>query len=217
MSLIVGILGFKGSGKDTVGDFLVRDYGFERASFADTLKDAVAAVFGWERSLLEGATAESREWREQPDEWWEARLDWDNHPARYLTGRFTPRVALQYWGTDLLRHHFHDNIWINSLANRIRHLDRVVITDCRFPNEFKMIKEQGGFTYRVKRGDEPSWYDDGLIACDGSLPHREKLTRLGVHESEYAWLCLPFDGVIHNDATLASLEEKTHCLMTKIL
>ena len=72
--MIVGFVGFIGSGKDTAADYLVNFHGFRRDSFAATLKDSVACVFGWDRTLLEGRTKESREWREQPDEWWSERL-----------------------------------------------------------------------------------------------------------------------------------------------
>ena len=67
--MIVGFVGFIGSGKDTAADYLVNSYGFRRDSFANTLKDAVANVFGWDRTLLEGRTKEAREWREQVDPW----------------------------------------------------------------------------------------------------------------------------------------------------
>ena len=63
--MIIGICGFIGSGKDTVADYLVNFHGFRRESFANSLKDAVAVVFGWDRILLEGRTKEAREWREQ--------------------------------------------------------------------------------------------------------------------------------------------------------
>lgn len=62
--MIVGICGLIGSGKGTVADMLVGEFGFTKISFADSLKDAVAAVFGWPRNLLEGDTDESRSWRE---------------------------------------------------------------------------------------------------------------------------------------------------------
>ena len=90
MPSIIGITGTVGSGKDTIADYLQNIHQFRRESFAHTLKDAVAAVFGWDRELLEGRTRESREWREQVDPWWTARL---NIPV-------TPRLVLQVWGTE---------------------------------------------------------------------------------------------------------------------
>lgn len=213
MSQIIGIIGFKGSGKDTVGDFLVRDYEYGRDSFAGSLKDAVAAIFGWERDLIEGATKESREWREQPDTWWEEKLDWINHPGRYISERFTPRVALQFWGTDLLRKNFHNDLWIMSLQNRLRTKGRTVITDCRFPNEFKAIKEVGGQVWRVRRGPEPDWYSSGYLAACGAETHIAAMRALGIHESEWAWLNLPFDTIIDNDGSIEDLEAQVKCLL----
>ena len=72
--MIIGICGLIGAGKDTIADYLVNIHEFRRESFANTLKDSVAAVFGWDRNMLEGRTKQSREWREQPDQWWSERL-----------------------------------------------------------------------------------------------------------------------------------------------
>ena len=217
MSTIIGIIGFKGSGKDTVGDYLIRDHGFGRDSFAGSLKDAIAAIFGWERDLIEGATRESREWRETPDEWWEAKLDWKNHPGNYISERFTPRVALQFWGTDLLRKNFHNDLWIMSVQNRLRKsTGNVVLTDCRFPNEFKAIKELGGQVWRVKRGPEPDWYDSGFKAASGLHCSIHRMKGIGIHESEWAWLNLPFDAVVENDGSIEDLEGKAKCLLQKL-
>jgi hypothetical protein len=99
MTLVVGVLGFKGSGKDTVGDYLVQKHGFARDSFANPLKDAVAATFNWPRAMLEGDTKSSREWRELPDAWWENKLDWTNHPGSGFSERFTPTRR-----TSMVRH-----------------------------------------------------------------------------------------------------------------
>jgi hypothetical protein len=85
--MIVGICGFIGSGKDTVADYLVNFHEFRRESFANTLKDAVSSVFGWDRTMLEGRTKAAREWREQVDPWWSKRLDMP---------KLTPRWVLQY-------------------------------------------------------------------------------------------------------------------------
>ena len=72
--MIIGVVGLIGAGKDTMADYLVNIHQFRRESFANTLKDAVSAVFGWDRDLLEGRTRHSREWREQVDAWWADRL-----------------------------------------------------------------------------------------------------------------------------------------------
>ena len=133
--MIIGVCGFIGSGKDTVADYLVNLHHFRRESFANTLKDAVSAVFGWDRTMLEGRTKQAREWREQQDNWWTDRLGIV----------ITPRWVLQNWGTEVCRNGFHDDIWIASLENKLRHRrDNVVISDCRFPNEIAAIKKAGG-------------------------------------------------------------------------
>ena len=56
---IIGICGLIGSGKDTIADYLVNIHQFRRESFANSLKDAVAAVFGWDREMLEGRSKSS--------------------------------------------------------------------------------------------------------------------------------------------------------------
>ena len=68
-SMIIGVCGFIGSGKDTIADYLTNFHGFRRESFANSLKDAVSMVFGWDRTMLEGRTKQAREWREQVDPW----------------------------------------------------------------------------------------------------------------------------------------------------
>lgn len=108
--MIIGFVGLIGSGKDTCADILVSEGGFKRVSFATTLKDAVSAVFGWDREALEGNTEESRAWREEVDEWWAEKLGMP---------KLTPRWVLQYWGTDVLRKGFHDDIWIASLESKL--------------------------------------------------------------------------------------------------
>jgi hypothetical protein len=62
---IIGICGPIGSGKDTIADILIKERGYIKLSFASALKDAVSAIFGWDRNMLEGADSESRLWREQ--------------------------------------------------------------------------------------------------------------------------------------------------------
>jgi hypothetical protein len=202
--MIIGVCGFIGSGKDTVADYLVNIHHYRRESFANTLKDAVACVFGWDRELLDGRTRESREWREQPDAWWSSRLGKE----------ITPRWVLQYWGTEVCRHGFHDDIWVASLENKLRKTtDDIVISDCRFPNEIRAIKQAGGLVVRVKRGPEPEWYNhaehyNAGITKVGWALGKDALDKQGVHPSEYSWVGTEFDYVLDNNGTMDHLYQQ---------
>ena len=209
--MIIGICGFIGSGKDTIADYLVNLHHFRRESFANTLKDAVAQVFGWDRTMLEGRTKQAREWREQVDPWWAARLKMPH---------LTPRWVLQYWGTEVCRKAFHDDIWIAALENKLRNSeDDVVISDCRFPNEIKSIRKTGGMVIRVVRGPEPEWYDAAVSANRGPNGNvswalsRAQLERLKVHASETAWVGTKFDHVLDNNGTLDHLYQQVKRLV----
>jgi hypothetical protein len=194
---IIGVVGFIGSGKDTVADYLQNFHQYRRESFASTLKDAVAAVFGWDRTLLEGRTKEAREWRECVDPWWAERLSMPT---------LTPRWVLQYWGTEVCRKSFHDDIWIASLENKLRNSrDNVVISDCRFPNEIAAIKRAGGKIFWVQRGQLPDWYYLAVDANTGDIDAINKLKELGIHSSEWAWIGTQFDSVIDNNGLISQL------------
>ena len=209
--MIIGVCGFIGSGKDTIADYLTNFHGFRRESFANTLKDAVSYVFGWDRTMLEGRTKQAREWREQVDPWWAERLNMPN---------LTPRWVLQYWGTEVCRKAFHDDIWIASLENKLRNsTDDIVISDCRFPNEIKSIKDAGGIIIWVRRGELPEWYDWALSANAGERANftwatsKSKLEKAGIHASETAWVGTDFDAVLTNDSSIDDLFAKVKDLV----
>lgn len=194
--MIVGICGLIGSGKDTIADYLVNLHQFRRESFARSLKDAVAAVFGWDRDMLEGRTKQSREWREQVDFWWSNRLGM----------KITPRWVLQNWGTEVCRQGFHDDIWIASLENKLRNSeDNVVISDCRFPNEINAIKKSNGIILCVQRGELPDWYDIALDANKGISKAFKYMEDIGIHPSEWKWIGTEFDMIIDNNSSLNNL------------
>ena len=204
IKMIIGVCGFIGSGKDTIADYLTNFHGFRRESFAASLKDAVAGVFGWDRVMLEGRTKEAREWRERRDDWWSNKLGME----------ITPRWVLQYWGTEVCRKGFHDDIWITSLENKLRNSrDDVVISDCRFPNEIKSIKSAGGIVVRVVRGAEPEWYNYAVAANNGDQTQQRYLDSFNIHASETAWVGTDFDRVLDNNSTIDTLFKQVEQLV----
>jgi hypothetical protein len=190
--MIIGLVGFIGSGKGTVGDILEQK-GFIKDSFAKPLKDACAVMFGWSRELLEGDTEMSRKWREQPDSYWSEKF-----------GReFTPREALQKMGTEAGRDVFHKDIWVISLLNRAKGKD-VVVTDVRFQNEIKYIQDNGGIVIRVKRGVDPDWFT-WLEKIQLDTERTKFMQFENIHKSEWDWVGCEFNYTIANNGTIQDL------------
>lgn len=202
---IIGILGFKGSGKDTAAQALIREEGFTKFAFADALKDTLAAMFCWDRKALEGVTPESRQWRESVDTWWAERLD---------IPHFTPRFAMTHVGTEVLRKHFHDDMWLANIERRIElsNADRVIITDCRFPNEAEMIRRMGGRFVRIFKGPVPEFW--AITSRDAMRDPREyeeikhyMTTHFpDIHESEWGWNHIDVDRTILNNYGIGELQ-----------
>jgi hypothetical protein len=113
---------------------------------------------------------------------------------------------------------FHDDIWIASLENKLRNsTDDIVISDCRFPNEIRSIKDAGGIVIRVKRGAEPDWYNDAADMnagdrCLNYMTAKVRMQKLGIHASETAWVGTKFDAVLLNDSTIDDLFEQVNDL-----
>jgi len=205
--MIIGVIGFIGSGKGTAADILVEKHGFVKLSFADAVKDATAAIFGWQRSLLEGDTLESREFREANDEWWANRFGFEH---------FSPRLALQLMGTEAGRDVFHKDVWIYALERKMEMYQNVVIADVRFPNEIEWMRSKGGFAVRVVRGHDPGWYDTAVIANKKAETHEEisrksaavdaMIDQHKVHYSEWAWAGEIMDYQLDNNGSISMLE-----------
>ena len=199
--MIIGICGFQSSGKDTIAELLINEYGFKKLSFAGALKDVLSVIFGWSREKLEGLTKEDREWREQIDIWWSKTLDMP---------QLTPRYVLQYFGTELFRNHWHPDIWVkvveNKLINMVKEEENVIITDCRFENEIKLIRNYGGKIINVYR-NMPQWFTEYQ---NGAYVEEVKL----LHRSETEWIRCQVDTVIENNGTIEELHKKVKKLVT---
>jgi hypothetical protein len=190
--MIIGLCGTQGSGKDTVANILISEYGFVKLTFASTLKDVVAILFSWPRDLLEGLTEESRLWRETVDDFWSEKL---SIPS------FTPRKSLQMIGTDLFRIHFNNDIWINIVENKIGATlknnpnTNIVISDCRFANEFTLIKQ---------------FPDSHIITI---LREKNIIQNLS-HSSETEWVNYNFDAILQNDNSIDDLKSNLKSLLS---
>tara|TARA_X000000950_G_C13871638_1_gene643147 strand:+ start:217 stop:831 length:615 start_codon:yes stop_codon:yes gene_type:complete len=194
--MLIGICGLIGSGKDTVAERLVNEHGYKRDSFAKSLKDAVASMFNWDRDMLEGRGQSSRHWREQPDKFWSERF-----------GReVSPRSILQQFGTEVMRGQMYDGIWVDSCIGRYKG-ENTVISDTRFPNEIKRIKECGGVILLVKRFKDPDWFTSYV---EGNIEPK------GIHSSEYMWAKSEFDYVIENNGSLEELNEKVDSFIHRL-
>jgi hypothetical protein len=207
--VIIGLVGFKWSGKDTTADILVNDYGFHRIAFADSIKDCLASIFCWDREMMEGRTTESRKWREEIDVWWANKLGIE---------LFSPRWAMTHFGTELMRNKFDQDIWIYNVQRRLEQQSskNLVISDCRFPNEISVIRGQNGKIWRVDRGYDPLWIGAAKIAAR-SFRHNDShwnipianaraiLKESNVHESEWSWLDEEIDISLLNAGSMLDL------------
>ena len=203
--MLVGVLGFIGSGKGTAGDVL-SELGFESLSFAGAVKDVTSVMFGWPRNLLEGDTDESRKWREQPDKFWSNKFGKD----------FTPRLALQLMGTEVGRDVFHQDFWVLNLENKMRDKTKnYVITDVRFPNEMEFVHKQGGILIEVQRGAKPHWYDIAERANHGDYKAEQFLRKENIHESEWRWIGGDIDFTINNMGSKEELKTNLRYCLTR--
>ena len=162
MRRIISLSGLEGSGKNAVGAILA-EQGFQELSFSSALKDALSVIFGWPREMLEGRTDESRAWRESADERWSARLG----------SEVTPRSMMQRFGTEVMRETLHRDIWVLALQARIENETRdVVVTDARFFNELRLIRDLGGQNWGIYR-NLPTWLPDFYRSAEAGLHSRD--------------------------------------------
>lgn len=216
--MIISLTGLIGSGKDTVADHLISKHGFIQLSFAESVKDALAVIFGWDREMLEGKTPEHREARNKVDVWWSTQLG---------IPHFTPRFAMTTFGTDVMRKHFDDRIWVLSVKDKITRLQqknpnvRIVISDARYVNELNMLKELGSLSIKITRGPNPSWWGSAFIfnqlktKFDKAIykfylkfmDREDNFINKNIHSSEYDWIGYKFDHTYFNDSTIDVLKK----------
>lgn len=130
--------------------------------------------------------------------------------------RLTYRTLLQLVGTEAMRNCIHENVWVNALfsdysiiggkmippkegeeyTSKNHIYPNWIITDTRFPNEAKAIKDRDGIVIRVNRS-----HDLDVIMDE--------------HPSETALDDYEFDYVIDNNGTIEELIEKVREVLRK--
>src|SRR3990167_4771395 len=117
------------SGKSTASEYISKHYNFKQIAFADSLKQICKIIFNFSDEQLYGKL------KEIEDEHW----------------RLSPREVMQIVATDLFRDGFDKDIWIKSAFRKINSEPNVdwVISDLRFVNEAKYIKQQNGLLVKL--------------------------------------------------------------------
>lgn len=133
--VLIGLIGYKNAGKDTLADYLVRNHGFEKHAFADPVKQVCGIMFDLTPKQLTDP-----EGKETVDERW----------------GMTPRKMMQTVGTDMVRAQLGNDFWVRHMNARMRHKEKlkIVISDVRFPNEAEWVRQNGGVLVRVIDGTQ---------------------------------------------------------------
>lgn len=144
--ILIGVIGRKNAGKDTLADLLVARRGFKKHALASPLKEACRVLF-----LLDELQLNDPGQKEMVDDRW----------------GLSPRVMFQKIGTDFARETFGHDFWVRHLEYWVERETplRLVVPDVRFPNEAAWIRAHGGLLVRVHSTDPIS--DDAHISETG--------------------------------------------------
>lgn len=194
--MILGLKGLKGSGKDTVAAYLIKQHGFERRAFADPLKKSVAA-------LLDIPYHEIDKWKN--DELF--RVEVAQYASKSDIGSkdfafvqsFTFREFLQRYGTEAHRDIFGENFWLDyTLSLDGYYAGRnIAITDCRFENEARRVNAVGGFVVQITRSVA------GVLEQDQ-------------HRSEQEFPARMVDYQLKNDSSLERLYDRIENMLVEL-
>ena len=157
---LLALTGEAGSGKSTATAYLVERHGYTLVKFAGPLKDMCRAV-GMTEQEIEGGLKETQSDR--------------------LCGK-TPRQFMQRLGTefgrDCIGPAFWSNIWRGRTTAILAAGGRVIVDDCRFPNEAASIHELGGKIIRLTgrggiqgahQSEQGCGVADAVVANDGCV------------------------------------------------
>ncbi len=142
---VLGLTGYKQSGKSTLARQAKEEFGFKRMGFAHPLKELI--------------------WNLWPDFTWENIYGDAKEEVVAAYGKSFREVA-QVVGTDMLRTYDHD-VWVRATEQSIgkywaqmgSSARPIVIDDIRFENEAALVHELGGQVWEVVRPDQDDRVD----------------------------------------------------------
>lgn len=186
MPVIICLCGKKGHGKSTAA-VLLQEYGFVEICFADCLRNVVRDIFGFSDAQLHNP-----ELKETVDDYWQ----------------ITPRETLQVVG-DLLRKNLPEqfpqlqDLLVRVLIKKLQSLphQRIVVSDCRFPNEWEAMRKCGAHIVRIVR---PNYVGDPKFAQHISETALDDLDKYQA------------DTILLNDKTQAQFLEQVHTFIAKL-
>lgn len=138
--MIIGLSGYAQTGKDTIADHLIKNYGFTRVAFADPIREALYKLNPKIRLSESSGVALAHA---------VDSMGWDT--VKVLSSDV--RELLQRMGTEVGREIFGENFWVDQAMKKALQYDKAVITDIRYPNELKAVLEASGQVWRVVKDD----------------------------------------------------------------
>lgn len=148
---IIALVGNAGAGKSTVAEYLTEVHGYRVVKFAGPLKTMLRSI-GLTDDEIEGERKEQ--------------------PSAMLCGK-SPRHAMvtlgTEWGRDQIGTGFWTGLWEDAVCRVLDEGGRVVVDDCRFPNEMEIVYALGGIAWRIVRPDHagssiPAHRSEGALA-----------------------------------------------------
>ena len=219
---LIGLIGRKRSGKDTVADLLIEHHGYNKAAFADPLRDLLAAinpvVASFDNRINDGrGPVHFNDATEALG--YEVAKDSLREYRRLLEVTGTEGVRETLGVKYRLRELLDNDVWpaiaelriegaidyvtVNPMwqidggkFNRVHWRESLAFTDVRFANEAELITRHGGILVRVARPSLPA----------NPNPHVSE-TALDDYEEDYTLV---------NDGSLADLRVAVDSLVAKL-
>jgi hypothetical protein len=141
--MIIGLCGYKGSGKSVVADYLNKEHGFNRVNFKDALVDEMKEKFP---NLIK-EIAYSVSMLQQYEIGIGESL---NIEDMFQMKPPLMRALMQEYGTEVRRAD-NENYWVDKWKEKA--VGNIVADDVRFNNERDAVLLAGGILIRVERPD----------------------------------------------------------------